>query len=143
MKPLQDVLVAKMGVKEELLRSLSRFVRDQIVGKNVGLFLDKDPKEFHIYVDLSSRGFGYLQFAGPLNQGMLVGLNLKGVENDQVNSYHGEVRGIYLALQGIKWLTQGKRTTLRTNSKSAYVHLSKRIICPKKVVDVRVIRLLA
>lgn len=68
---------------------------DCLVSEDVRLFLNKDLKEFHIHVDYNSQGLGYLLFSGPLDKGMLAGLNLRGKENDQASSYLGEMRRIY------------------------------------------------
>lgn len=69
-------------MREEQLRSLSEDVWGQIVEGNVRMFLDKDPKKFHVQVDWSCKGFGCLLFAGTLDRGQLVGLNSKGEENN-------------------------------------------------------------
>lgn len=46
-------------------------------------------------------------------------------------------------MQDMKRLTQGKRNVLWTDSKKVYIRLSKKKICSKKFLHLRVSRLLA
>lgn len=63
------------------------------MSKNVRLHLNKDPKEFHVQVDWSSRGFGYFLLARPFDKGMLAGLNSKKEENDRAIFFLREMMG--------------------------------------------------
>lgn len=56
----------------------------------IALCLVKEPKEFHLMVDCSSKGCGYVVIVGEYKKGKVVRLNSKLNKEDSMSSYLSE-----------------------------------------------------
>lgn len=92
-KPLQDLLHVKELPDTKELGRICEEIWQYILNNNWSLSLMKEVDAYHIEVEWSKDGYGYVLYAGSPDQGLLVGLNSKS-NSENSSSYLGELRAM-------------------------------------------------
>lgn len=142
-QPLQELLKAEQLPTGEVLVEITQRIWEKVVEHGTALCLDREPREFHLMVDYSSTGCGYVLFSKAYKDGRVVGMNSKSNKEGPVSSYLGELQGICWALNETKGLVQERKLVLWTDSESAYKRIKRCDIDFKCLYDVRVAQLLS
>lgn len=120
-------LLTDPNLKEEV-----EGVWEYISSKQVRVFLEKSPESFSIKVDWIDKGMGYVLYARELDDGVVMGLRLKGSGDEIAILYLGELRGVCWALEDTKKLVQIQPLMLWINSESVYQRITQKSTDPKK-----------
>ena len=93
---------------------------------------------FHLEVDWSGAGAGYLLYAGHRNEHRLIATNCRALRGFPVSSFLGELDAIVWCLQDTMTLTAGCPVHLHTDSLSALQKLSACDVWYKSRFDLRI-----
>lgn len=81
---------------------LTQEVWSHVFRAHMKVSLKKSTGEFHLKLDWSHLGVGYVLYTGEPIYGLVVGLVSKGAMNDPFSSYMGEFSGVVWTLEDTK-----------------------------------------